>query len=144
MNTKIWSKELSFGSNFVFCKFLSNKKNTIIFTRSWVLVYITFAHGRTDGRTDKHFSKKLYFFLLIKNIYTCLYLSRLFFIFLAYFLSKLVYLFFHITKLKLYLFRWLGLFSSLVVLFGPHFMSHILCTWHRFKSNFYYLILNLN
>ena len=35
--------------------------------------------ARTDGRTDRHFSKKFYFFLLIKNIYTCLYLSRLFF-----------------------------------------------------------------
>ena len=35
--------------------------------------------ARTDGRTDRHFLKKFYFFLLIKNIYTCLYLSRLFF-----------------------------------------------------------------
>ena len=45
------------------------------FTRSQVLVYRNFA----DGRTDRHFSKKFSFFLLIKNIYTCLYLSRLFF-----------------------------------------------------------------
>ena len=59
---------------------LSNKKpHSIIFTRSWVLVYISFAHGRTDGRTERHFSKKFYYFLLIKNIYTCLCLSRLFF-----------------------------------------------------------------
>ena len=35
--------------------------------------------ARTDGRTDRHFSKKFSFFFLIKNIYTCLYLSRLFF-----------------------------------------------------------------
>ena len=34
--------------------------------------------ARTDGRTDRHLSKKFYFFLLIKTIYTCLYLSRLF------------------------------------------------------------------
>ena len=41
-------------------------------------MYITFAHGRADGRMDRHFLKKFYFFLLIKNIYTYLYLSRLF------------------------------------------------------------------
>ena len=35
--------------------------------------------ARTDGRTVRHFLKKFYFFLLIKNIYTCLYLSLLFF-----------------------------------------------------------------
>ena len=29
-------------------------------------------------KTDRHFLKKFYFFLLIKNIYKCLYLSRLF------------------------------------------------------------------
>ena len=84
------SLKISFGSSFVNLRafgwkflavsiasiHLSNKKkpHSIISTRSWVLVYITFAHGRTD----RHFSKKFSFFLLIRNIYTCLYLSRLF------------------------------------------------------------------
>ena len=49
--------------------FQTKKPLSIIFTRSWVLVYITLAHGRTYGRTDRHFLKKFYFFLLIKNTY---------------------------------------------------------------------------
>ena len=78
------SLKISFGSSFVnlrafgsfdsqYTPFKQKKPHSIISTRSWVLVYITFAHGRTD----RHFSKKFYFYLLIKNI--CLYLSRLFF-----------------------------------------------------------------
>ena len=77
-----WSLRVSivvlraFGSKcrFPVDTFQTKKPHSIISTRSWVLVYITFAHGRTD----RHFLKKFYFFLLIKNIYTCLYLSRLF------------------------------------------------------------------
>ena len=30
--------------------------------------------------------------------------------------------------------------SVLVVLFGPHIMIQILCTWNQFKSNFIYLL----
>ena len=40
------------------------------------------------------------------------------------------------SQLKVYLFRWLRPFWSLVVLFGHHIMSHILCTWNRFKMLF--------
>ena len=89
------SLKMSFGSSFIslrafrwkFWQFrltvytLQTKKpHSIIFIRSWVLVYIIFAHGRTD----RHFSKKFSFFFLIKNIYTCRYLSRLFFKFHAH------------------------------------------------------------
>ena len=62
------SLKISFDSQYTPCK--QKKPHSIISTRSWVLVYI-----RTDRQT---FLKKFYFFLLIKNIYTCLYLSRLF------------------------------------------------------------------
>ena len=87
------SLKISFGSSFVSLHafgskfwqfrfsvdtFQTGKPYSIIFNRSWVLVYITFAHGRTD----RHFSEKFSFFFLIKNIYTCLYLSRLFLKFL--------------------------------------------------------------
>ena len=65
----------AFGSTFwhsrhiyLYIPFKQKKPRSIIFTRSWVWVYITFAHGRTDS-----------LFWKIKNIYTCLYLSRLFF-----------------------------------------------------------------
>ena len=72
----------AFGSKFWQFRFpvytFQTKPHSIISTRSWVLVYITFAHGRTDVRTDRRLSKKFSFFFLIKNIYTCLYLSRLF------------------------------------------------------------------
>ena len=60
----------AFGSKFRQFRFPPFKQpHLIIFTRSGVLVYITFAHGLTDGRTERHFSKKFYFFLLIKNIH---------------------------------------------------------------------------
>ena len=64
---------------------LWNKKNriSIIFIRSWVLVYIAFAHGRTDGRTGGRtdiFRKSFLFSSWSRiYVYTCLYLSRLFF-----------------------------------------------------------------
>ena len=41
--------------------------------------FSSFSVHKFCGRPDKHFSKKFSFFLLIKNIYTCLYLPRLFF-----------------------------------------------------------------
>ena len=41
--------------------------------------FLSFSVHDFCGRADRHFLKKFYFFLLIKNIYTCLYLSRLFF-----------------------------------------------------------------
>ena len=79
------SLKISFGSSFLSLRafgskfwqfrfpvytFQTKKKpHSIISTRSWVLVYITFAHGRTD----RHFSKNFSFFLLIKNIYTYIY-----------------------------------------------------------------------
>ena len=40
----------SFDSQYT--PFKQKKPHSIISTRSWGLVYITFAHGRTDGRTD--------------------------------------------------------------------------------------------
>ena len=67
----------AFGSKFwqfwfpVYSFQTKKKLHSIIFIRSWVLVY-------TDGRTDRHLLNKFYFFLLIKNIYTGLYRSRLF------------------------------------------------------------------
>ena len=85
------SLKISFGSSFVnlrafeskFWQFrfpvytfqTKNKPHSIIFIR-YVSVHNFCA--RTDGRTDRHFSKKFSCFLLIKNIYTCLYLSRVF------------------------------------------------------------------
>ena len=44
--------------------FQTNKPHTIVFIRSKVLVYRSFA----NGQTDRHFSKKIYFFFLIKSI----------------------------------------------------------------------------
>ena len=40
----------SFDSQYT--PFKQKNPHSIISTRSWVLVYITFAHGWTDGRTD--------------------------------------------------------------------------------------------
>ena len=65
------SLKISFASNFVslraFVQFRfpaytiqTKKTHSIIFTRSWVLVYITLAHGRTDRQT---FFEKVFFFL---------------------------------------------------------------------------------
>ena len=61
--------------------FKQNGPHAIIFVRSLVLVHKFRGptEGRTDRRTDRYFSKKFSFFFLIKNIYTRLYLSRLFF-----------------------------------------------------------------
>ena len=68
----------AFGSKFWQFRFrvytFQTKKTALYYlTRFWVFVYIT---SRTDGQK---FFGNFYFFLLIKNIYTCLYLSRLFF-----------------------------------------------------------------
>ena len=44
--------------------YTSFKSHSIISSRSWVLVYITFARGRTDGRTDgQTFFEKVFVFL---------------------------------------------------------------------------------
>ena len=85
----------------IFAVSFQTKPHSIIFTRSWVLMYITFAHGRTEGRTNRHFLKKFYFFLFIKNIYTCL--SRLFFKFhpLDIFLTKVSIPFFSILEIRM-------------------------------------------
>ena len=89
------SLKISFGFSFVnlrafgsksirsfdsqYTPFKQKKPHSIILARSQVWVYTNFAGGQTGGRTDRHFSKKFSFFLLIKKIYTCLYLFRLFF-----------------------------------------------------------------
>ena len=88
------SLKISFGSDFVRLRAFGSKFWQFRFpvynlqTKQTALDYLypflsfsvhNFAHGRTDGWTDIHFSKKFSFFFLIKNIYTCLYLSRLFF-----------------------------------------------------------------
>ena len=92
MNTKIWLEELSFGSNFGNLRAFGSKFwqflfpvytfQTKITALDYLYPFLSFSvHNfcaRTDGRSDRHFSKKFSFFLLIKNIYTCLYLSRLF------------------------------------------------------------------
>ena len=39
--------------------------------------FLSFSVQKFCGRTDRHFSKKFYFFFQIQNIYTYLYLSRL-------------------------------------------------------------------
>ena len=71
---------------------LSNKNkkpHSIISTRSWVLVYITFAHGRTDGQI---FFEKVFFFLQ-EYIYMSIPISIIFQISPSFW-PKLVYLFF--------------------------------------------------
>ena len=112
--SSIWSRntekpiKIPFGTNFVslrafgsifwqfrFPVYSFQTKNSIISTRSWVLVHITFAHGRTD----RHFSKKYSFLLLIKNI--CIYMSipiSIIFQISPRFWQKLVY-FFSILKI---------------------------------------------
>ena len=57
----------------------SNKKTALDYLYPFLSFSVHNFYARTDGRTDRHFSKKFSFFFLIKNIYTCLYLSRLFF-----------------------------------------------------------------
>ena len=110
MNTEIWLEELSFGSNFgnlraigsnrFWCYFLVHsfkiKKFEFDFIKrfprysSWVLVYTTFAHGRTDGVLAKQFC----FFILIKNTY----LSRIFLI-LHFLMTKVSIPFFSILAI---------------------------------------------
>ena len=64
------SLKISFGSSFVSLRAFGSK--------FWQFRFPVYTFQTMDGRTDRHFSKKFSFFLLIKNIYTCLYLSRLF------------------------------------------------------------------
>ena len=47
------------------------KQHSIIITRSWVLVYITFVHGWTDGRTDIFW--KSFIFSSLSRIYIHVY-----------------------------------------------------------------------
>ena len=86
------SLKISFGSSFVSLRAFGSKsqfrfpvytfqtKQTAL---DYLYPFLSFSvHkfcARTDGRRDRHFSKKFSFFFLINNIYTCLYLSRLFF-----------------------------------------------------------------
>ena len=77
---------------------LSNKKTALDY-RSWVLVYITFAHGRTDGRTDRQiFFEKVFLSLPISIIFQIS----------PKFRPKLVYLFFPVEmgmkRIYLYVF----------------------------------------
>ena len=60
--------------------FQTNKLHSIIFIRS----FLSFSVHNNCARTDRHFLKKFSFFFLIKKIYTCLYLSRLFYKFHPY------------------------------------------------------------
>ena len=89
------SLKISFGSSFVNLRAFGSKVWQFRFpvytfqTKKTALDYLypflSFSvHNfcaRTDGRTDRHFSKKFSFFFLIKNIYTCLYLSKLVYLF---------------------------------------------------------------
>ena len=87
------SLKISFGSSFVslrafgskFWQFrfpvytFQTKKTALDYLYPFLSFSVHNFCARTDGRTNRHFSKKFSFFFLIKNIYTCLYLSRLFF-----------------------------------------------------------------
>ena len=108
------SLKISFGSSFVslrafgsfgsfdshYTPFKQKKPHSIISTLSWILVYITSAHGRTDGRTDRQtFFEKVFFFLLFffflpdqEYIYLSISISIIFQI-SPPFWRKLVYLF---------------------------------------------------
>ena len=78
----------SFDSQYT--PFKQKKPHSIIFTRSWVLVYITFAHGRTDGQT--FFEKVLFFSADQEYIYMSIPISTISQI-SPPFWPKLVYLF---------------------------------------------------
>ena len=97
------SLKISFGSNFGNLRAFGSKFwqfrfpvytfqiNSIICTRSWVLVYITFAHGRTDGRTD--IFRKSFLFFSWSRIYIHVYTYLDYFSNFTPLWPKLVYLF---------------------------------------------------
>ena len=108
--SSIWSRDtakslkISFGFNFVslYTIGLILKPDAIIFIRSEVLVYTSFADRQTGGRTDRRtdgqtLGKSFYFCFLIENIYTSLYLSWLFLKFHPL-VTKVSILFFHVWK----------------------------------------------
>ena len=80
------SLKISFGYSFVSLrafglKFSQFRFRVHIFQTALVYLYpfLSFSVHNFCARTDGYFSKKFSFFLLIKNIYICLYLSKLFF-----------------------------------------------------------------
>ena len=75
--------------------FKPKKPHSIIFTRCWVLVYVTFAHGRTDWRKGRHFWNS-FIFSSWSRIYIHVHTFHDYFSNFTPFWPKLVYLFFHL------------------------------------------------
>ena len=82
------SLKISFGSSFVKLRAFGSKfdsqytpfkqkKTALDYLYSFLSFSVNNFCARTDGRTDRHFLKKFYFFLMIKSIYMSIPISTI-------------------------------------------------------------------